>query len=112
MCYSVSWSQQDAPLVLSQRPMVRCGISIGRREKLQPPEHGQFADLPLFVSAFGEKISLYRDMAGQSLHRRGYRSAMHKASLNESAAAGLLLMAGWKEASHQTGTGVEGILAA
>lgn len=30
---------------------------------------------------------------------------MHKASLNESAAAGLLLMAGWKEASHQTETG-------
>ena len=77
---------------------------------MQPPEPGSVADLPLFVSVFGEKISLYRDMAGQSLHRRGYRSAMHKASLNESAAAGLLLMAGWKEASHQTEAGAADFL--
>lgn len=34
-------------------------------------------------------------MAGQSLHQRGYRSAMHRASLNESAAAGLLLSTTW-----------------
>lgn len=38
---------------------------------------------------------IYRDMSGESLHRRGYRSAMHKASLNEAAAAGILQLAGW-----------------
>ncbi len=34
-------------------------------------------------------------MSGESLHRRGYRSIMHKASLNEAAAAGVLRLAGW-----------------
>ena len=36
-------------------------------------------------------------MAYDSLHRRGYRSAMHRASLNEAAAAGLLRVAGWPQ---------------
>lgn len=40
-----------------------------------------------------------RDMSGDSLHRRGYRSAMHKASLNEAAAAGCLALAGWPQAA-------------
>ena len=61
-----------------------------------PPEPGKTAEVPLFVSVFGQTISLYRDMAGDSLHRRGYRSAMHRASLNEAAAAGLLLLSGWQ----------------
>ncbi len=34
-------------------------------------------------------------MAGTSLHRRGYRDAMHRSPLNEAAAAGVLLLAGW-----------------
>ena len=34
------------------------------------------------------------------LHRRGYRSAMHAASLNESAAAGLLRLAGWPKPGY------------
>ena len=37
----------------------------------------------------------YRDMSGESLHRRGYRdAAIHRAALNESAAAGVLSIAG------------------
>jgi hypothetical protein len=40
-----------------------------------------------------------------TLYRRGYRSdsAVHKAALNEAAAAGLLLLAGWPEVAHQPG---------
>jgi 23S rRNA G2445 N2-methylase RlmL len=34
-------------------------------------------------------------MSGVSLHRRGYRDAMHRASLNEAIAAGILTIAGW-----------------
>lgn len=44
---------------------------------------------------------LYRDMSGESLHRRGYRSAMHRASLNEAAAAGILQLAGWPAIAAQ-----------
>lgn len=46
-------------------------------------------------------MTVYRDMSGESLHRRGYRSVMHRASLNEAAAAGCLLLAGWPEAALQ-----------
>jgi hypothetical protein len=66
-----------------------------RGEKPPPPDREHKADLPLFAALFQGTVSLYRDMSGDSLHRRGWRSAMHKASLNESAAAGLLLMSGW-----------------
>lgn len=37
-------------------------------------------------------------MSGASLHQRGYRAAMHRASLNEAAAAGILGLAGWPQA--------------
>lgn len=62
------------------------------------------ADVPLvaILRGFGEgaEISLYRCLHPPgSLHRRGYRggSAMHKAAMKESMAAGLLLKAGWQE---------------
>ncbi len=38
---------------------------------------------------------LYRDLAGGSLHRRGYRDVMHKSSLNESLAAAMVLISQW-----------------
>ena len=62
------------------------------------------ADVPLvaILRGFGAgaEISLYRCLHPPgSLHRRGYRggSAMHKAAMKESMAAGLLLKAGWQE---------------
>ena len=55
--------------------------------------------MPLYVTAWQDYLTVYRDMSGQSLHRRGYRSVMHRASLNEAAAAGCLLLAGWPEAA-------------
>ncbi|GAB4823363.1 hypothetical protein N2152v2_010409 [Parachlorella kessleri] len=66
-----------------------------RGAKPQPPEPGRTADLPLYCTAFQDRLTLYRDQGGVSLHRRGYRRAMHRASLNESAAAGILYLAGW-----------------
>ncbi|MCO5606327.1 hypothetical protein L7F22_060514 [Adiantum nelumboides] len=66
--------------------------------KPSPPEDGgPTADVPLFLSVYRDKVSLYRDMSGISLHRRGYRDAMHKASLNEALAAGCLTIAGWNQ---------------
>ncbi|KAI5067065.1 hypothetical protein GOP47_0017593 [Adiantum capillus-veneris] len=66
--------------------------------KPSPPEDGgATADVPLFLSVYRDTVSLYRDMSGISLHRRGYRDAMHKASLNEALAAGCLTIAGWNQ---------------
>ena len=65
-----------------------------------PPRDGHAsADVPMFLSLYRDEAVLYRDMSGDSLHRRGYRdAAVHRAALNEPAAAGLLSIAGWSSA--------------
>ncbi|GMH36909.1 hypothetical protein BSKO_04782 [Bryopsis sp. KO-2023] len=61
------------------------------------PSQQLVADLPLYASIFRDRISLYRDLSGESLHRRGYRFMMHRAVLNEATAAGMLYVAGWDQ---------------
>lgn len=78
-------------------------IRDARGTKPAPPEPGRVADLPLYCTAYHDRLSIYRDMSGASLHRRGYRQAMHRASLNEAAAAGILQLAGWHQACRQEG---------
>jgi hypothetical protein len=70
-----------AALHCSQEPAPCC------RGTRPAPPRGR-ADLPLFVTLYKDRMILYRDMSGESLHRRGYRDALHKAPLNEAAAAG------------------------
>ncbi|GIL46246.1 hypothetical protein Vafri_3274 [Volvox africanus] len=82
-----------------------------RREKPPPPEKGQVADVPLYVSCYRDHVRIFRDMSGQSLHRRGYRDVMHRAALNEAAAAGVLTLSGWREAVEEAGNG-EGLVLA
>ena len=65
--------------------------------KPDPPGFGECPDLPLYLSLYRDRALLYRDMSGVSLHKRGYRDVMHKASLNEGVAAAVLLMAGWAQ---------------
>ena len=61
------------------------------------------ADVPLFMTLYKDRATLYRDTSGDSLHRRGYRAnlSVHRAALNEAAAAGLLYIAGWPEALEE-----------
>jgi len=72
----------------------RCG---GLRPE-PPAEGGATADVPLFLSLYRDSAVLYRDMSGVSLHKRGYRDVMHRASLNEGIAAAVLTIAGWNPA--------------
>ncbi|CEG00779.1 DNA methylase, N-6 adenine-specific, conserved site [Ostreococcus tauri] len=67
----------------------------------QPPINYAAADVPLYVTLYRDEVIVYRDMSGESLHRRGYRNAMHRASLSESAAAGMLSLAGWPDMLEQ-----------
>jgi putative N6-adenine-specific DNA methylase len=53
-------------------------------------------DLPIKLSLKKGTARLYRDLAGASLHKRGYRPVQVKSPLNEATAAGLLLLAGWR----------------
>ncbi len=52
-------------------------------------------DLRVHAHAHGTQITLALDLAGESLHRRGYRGAGGEAPLKENVAAGVLLRAGW-----------------
>jgi len=56
-------------------------------------------DLPIKLVLKGDRLLLYRDFAGVSLHKRGYRPIQVKSPLNEATAAGLLLLSGWDKAS-------------
>lgn len=47
----------------------------------------------------GKVATLSRDLAGSSLHKRGYRLVQHRSPLNEALAAGLLLLSDWDRKS-------------
>jgi 23S rRNA (guanine2445-N2)-methyltransferase / 23S rRNA (guanine2069-N7)-methyltransferase len=53
-------------------------------------------DVRVHAHAHGTRITLALDLAGESLHRRGYRGAAGDAPLKENVAAGVLLRAGWE----------------
>ncbi len=52
-------------------------------------------DLPLKVVIKRDVLSLYRNLSGTSLHKRGWRPVQVQAPLNEALAAGLLILSGW-----------------
>jgi 23S rRNA G2445 N2-methylase RlmL len=56
-------------------------------------------DLPIKLLLKNGEATLYVDLAGQSLHKRGYRDVQVKSPLNEALAAGLLLATGWDRRS-------------
>ena len=53
--------------------------------------------------ASGPRVLLYIDLAGEGLHRRGYRLQSGEAPLRENLAAGLLLRAGWPDVAAAGG---------
>ncbi|MCC6671146.1 MAG: RNA methyltransferase [Planctomycetes bacterium] len=63
----------------------------GARPNIDPDD----PDLPLRAVLRRDRLLLYRDWSGTSLHKRGWRPIQVKSPLNESIAAGLLLLAGW-----------------
>ncbi|CBJ31304.1 conserved unknown protein [Ectocarpus siliculosus] len=67
-----------------------------RDDGKRPSVDTENADLPLVVYLDRGRALLYRSLSGtRSMHKRGYRDAMHAASLKENVAAGLLLASGW-----------------
>lgn len=66
------------------------------REGRRPNVRVTDPDLMINVHIAGEQVTISLDSSGESLHKRGYRSATTQAPINEALAAGLLLLAGWK----------------
>ncbi|KAJ8908580.1 hypothetical protein NDN08_005285 [Rhodosorus marinus] len=60
-----------------------------------PPSSPKEADVAIFVSFHDGELTIYRDLGGESLHKRGYRPpTIHASSLNETAAAATAVCAG------------------
>ena len=53
-------------------------------------------DVPLVLYLTDERYSLYLDLTGEPLNRRGFRVEPAAAPLNENLAAGMLRLAGWR----------------
>jgi putative N6-adenine-specific DNA methylase len=53
-------------------------------------------DVRIVVRIVRDECAVSLDTSGESLNRRGYRSAPTEASLKETLAAGLILLAGWQ----------------
>ncbi len=67
----------------------------GRR----PSVDAERPDLPLKVVLKNDAVTIWRNLSGESLHKRGYRPIQVKSPLNEATAAGLLRLSGWDRAS-------------
>jgi putative N6-adenine-specific DNA methylase len=63
---------------------------------LRPDVNTASPDVRIVVRIVHDACSLSLDTSGESLNRRGYRSHPTEASLKETLAAGLLLLAGWQ----------------
>jgi len=63
----------------------------------RPNVSSERPDIRLELSLRGNKATLYLDLSGEPLHRRGYRTAgvQTEAPMKENLAAGVLLMSGW-----------------
>ena len=51
------------------------------------------------VTLVDQKLSIYLNSTGLPLFKRGYRTQIHKAALNESLAAGIILLSNWDRTS-------------
>ena len=59
------------------------------------PETG--ADYPVRISLYKNRVMVTLDLSGESLHKRGYRKMVSKAPIEETLAAGLILLTPWKK---------------
>jgi 23S rRNA (guanine2445-N2)-methyltransferase len=66
------------------------------REGDRPSVDRDDPDLRVFVRVDGRRATAYVDLAGESLHRRGYRTHVGPAPLKETLAAALLRLAGFR----------------
>ena len=56
-------------------------------------------EVKIFIYIRENSFSVYIDSSGRPLFMRGYRSKIHKASLNECLAAGIILLSNWDKKS-------------
>jgi len=108
---AVTATQQRGALThtrfIAQR--VKDGVVDRLRERtgIRPSVRIDRPDLPLHVHFKGEQVTVSIDLAGEGLHRRGYRQQSGTAPLRENLAAALLLRAGWPAIAERGGALVD-----
>lgn len=75
--------------------------------KKRPLVDLQSPDILVYARLFKNRYSVGLDMAGESLHRRGYRGDGGAAPLKENLAAALLLIADWPSIAQQGGSFID-----
>lgn len=55
------------------------------------------SDIKIFIIIKDDDVKIFIDSSGRPLFMRGYRTKIHKASLNECLAAGLVLLSNWNK---------------
>jgi putative N6-adenine-specific DNA methylase len=68
---------------------------IKKKKLTRPSIAKENPDITISVFITDNQFKIYSDSSGISLHKRGYRNKIHKAALNESLAAGLVMLSGW-----------------
>ena len=80
-----------ATLKIKDAIVDRIRIKTGKRPNIDKLN----SDIKIFVIIKDENIKIFIDSSGRPLFMRGYRTKIHKASLNECLAAGLILLSNW-----------------
>ena len=73
----------------------------------RPDVDTQSPDVLVHAHAARDQVTVYLDLAGESLHRRGYRERGVAAPLKENLAAGILLRSGWREIAAAGGAFID-----
>jgi putative N6-adenine-specific DNA methylase len=100
---AIDASVRDSGITHSQYAALKCKDAIvdqfrDRYDK-RPNVDTSEPDLPLKVTILGNIATIYRNLSGDSLHKRGWRPILVKSPLNEALAAGLLIMSRWDQRS-------------
>lgn len=66
-----------------------------RRDGARPSVDRDDPDVGIFVHLARDETTVYVDLGGESLHRRGWRGAAVEAPMKETLAAALLRLSGW-----------------
>ena len=68
---------------------------LGAGAPIRPDINPAAPELPVNLHLVGNQCTVSIDLAGDGLHRRGYRQERTVAPLRETLAAGVLLLSGW-----------------
>ncbi|MBK8172185.1 MAG: RNA methyltransferase [Sandaracinaceae bacterium] len=96
---SVSAHARDSALThtnfIAQRTKDAIVDQIRTRVGARPSVDREDADIQIFVHVLRDRASVYLDLVGESLHRRGYRAESREAPLKENLAAAMVRLSGW-----------------